>query len=182
MKMNNTALMGSHDLRGQQNTVGNVLGDLARHIVTLHGVDSGVLIGILLLDLFIVAFDQAENAVVRGIGLAEQTAGIAIGDILLGNFKSAMRHNGFFYQVLNFLHGRAASHFFAGNLHALGNPLNLKRGQADLFIGRRVGLGHGGIDLPNIKVGFSSVSLDNFHAEFLLSHESMLTCTGHIIY
>ena len=51
------------------------LADLARHVVALDGVDGGVLVGVLLLDFLVIALDQAEDAVVRGVGLAHEGCG-----------------------------------------------------------------------------------------------------------
>ena len=78
MEVDNTGIMSIHDVLGQQNTAGDVLGHLACHIVTLHGVDGGVLVGVLLLDFLVVALDEAENPVVRGVGLTQQAAGVAV--------------------------------------------------------------------------------------------------------
>ena len=59
VKMDDALLMGLHDIRRKQNTAGDILADLACHIVALYAVDSGVLIGILLLDFLIITFNQA---------------------------------------------------------------------------------------------------------------------------
>ena len=67
MEMDNALIVRIHDLLGQQNAVGNILGHLTCHIVTLHGIDGGVLIGVLLLDFLVVGFNQAQDAVVRGV-------------------------------------------------------------------------------------------------------------------
>ena len=75
-----------------------------------------------------------------------------------------MGHDGLFHQVLNLLHRRAAAHFLAGDFHMLGNPLDLKRGQAYLFIGGFIGLGDGHHNLIDVKNGLGTVSLDDLHA------------------
>ena len=59
VEMDDALLMGLHDIRRKQNTAGDILADLACHIVALYAVDSGVLIGILLLDFLIITFNQA---------------------------------------------------------------------------------------------------------------------------
>ena len=168
VEMDDAGLVGVHHFLGKQNTAGDVLADLACHVVPLDGVDGGVLVGILLLDLLVVALDQAEDAVVRGIGLAQEAAGVAVGNIFLGHLESAVSHNGLFHQILNFLHGRAAPHFLAGDLHALGNSLDLQRGHTHLFVHRFIGLGHGHIDLINVKNDLCAVTLNNLHGLFLL--------------
>ena len=182
MEMNDATLMGCHNLSRQQNAVGDILRDFARHIVTLHRIDGGVFVGVLLLDLLVVALNQAEDAVIGGVGLAQQAAGIAIGDIFLGHLESAMGHDGLFHQILNLLHRGAAAHFLAGNLYPLGNAANLQRSQTHLFFHGVVGLCNGSVNFFNVKVGFSTVSLNNLHAEFLLfCLGARLACRSHYI-
>ena len=163
MEVNDTGFVGLHHLFRQQNPAGDILADLACHIVTLHGVDGGILVGILLLDLFVVAFDQGKNAVIGGVGLPQQTADIAVGDIFLCHLKSAVGHNGLFHQILDLLHRGTAAHFLAGDLDTLGNALDLQRGHTNLFVHRFVGLGYGHDDFVNIKGDFCTVSFNNLH-------------------
>ena len=168
MEMDDAGLVGVHHFLGKQNTTGDVLADLARHVVPLDGVDGGVLVGVLLLDFLVIALDQAEDAVVRGVGLTQKAAGIAVGDIFLGHLESAVGHDGLFHQILNFLYGRAAAHFLAGNLDALGNSLDLQRGHTYLLVHRIIGLGHGHDDLINVENDFRTVTFNNLHRLFLL--------------
>ena len=145
------------------------LADLARHVVPLDGVDGGVLVGVLLLDFLVVALDQAEDAGRPWCWTdAREAAGIAVGDIFLGHLESAVGHDGLFHQILNFLHGRAAAHFLAGDLDALGNSLDLQRGHTYLLVHRIIGLGHGHDDLINVKNDFRTVTFNNLHRLFLL--------------
>ena len=69
VEMDDACLVGCHDVLGQQDPAGDILGNLACHVVTLNRVDGGVLVGVLLLDLLVVAFDQAQDPVVGGVGL-----------------------------------------------------------------------------------------------------------------
>ena len=57
VKVDDSLVMGGDDVGGQQHALGQVLGDLTGHIVALHRVDSRVLVGVLLLDLFVIALD-----------------------------------------------------------------------------------------------------------------------------
>ena len=166
--MDDARLVGRHNILGQQDPAGDVLGHLACHIVTLDGVDGGVLVGVLLLDLFVVALDQAQNPVIRGVGLAGQAPGVAVGDIFLCHFKGAMGHDGLFHQVLNLFNGGAAAHLLTGHAHALGNALNLHRGHAYFLIYSLIGLGNGHGNLGNIKHDFCTVAFDNLHRTVLL--------------
>ena len=168
MEMDDAGLVGVHHFLGKQDTTGDVLADLARHVVPLDGVDGGVLVGVLLLDFLVIALDQAEDAVVRGVGLTQKAAGIAVGNIFLGHLESAVGHDGLFHQILNFLYGRAAAHFLAGDLDALGNSLDLQRGHTYLLVHRIIGLGHGHDDLINVENDFRTVTFNNLHRLFLL--------------
>ena len=163
VEVDDARLVGGHNLLGQQDALGDVLGHLTGHVVPLNGVDRGVLVGVLLLHFLVVALDEAQDAAVGRIGLAQETAGIAVSNILLGHFKSAVGHDGLLHQVLNFFHRRAAAHFLAGNLHALGDAADLQRRHADAFFDGVVGLGDGHPDLINVKNDFCTVSLNNFH-------------------
>ena len=57
VEMDQARIVRLDDLLRQQNTLGDILADLTRHIVALHAVDGGVLVGVLLLDLLVVALD-----------------------------------------------------------------------------------------------------------------------------
>ena len=104
VEMDDTGFMGINDLLRQENSAGDVLGDLACHIVSLHGVDRRVLVRVFLLDLLVVALDQAQNAVIGRIGLSDQASDIAVGNILLCDLKRTMCHNGFLHEILYLLH------------------------------------------------------------------------------
>ena len=59
VEMNNSFLMCLYYILRKQDTVGYITANLTCHIVALYAVDGGVLVGVLLLDLLVVAFDQA---------------------------------------------------------------------------------------------------------------------------
>ena len=168
VEVNDAGLMSRYNFRGQQNPAGDVLTDLTGHVVTLNRVDGGVLVGVLLLDFLVVALDQAEDPIVRGVGLPGQGTDVAVGNVFLGNLKGAMGHDGLLHQILNLLHGGAAAHFLAGNLHALGNTLDLQRGHPHGFISGFIGLGDSHDNFFNVKNNFRAVSFDNFHRVVLL--------------
>ena len=71
MEVDDTGLVSVHNLPGQENPAGNVLGNLTGHVVPLHGVDGGILVGVFLLHFLVVALNEAENPVVGGVGLTE---------------------------------------------------------------------------------------------------------------
>ena len=138
-------------------TSGSLVSDL------LNRVDGGVLVGILLLDFLVIGLDQAQDPVIGGVCLAGQRADIPLGDVLLGNLKCTVGHDGLFHQVLDLFHRGAAAHFLAGNADTFRNAGDLQRGHANLLISCIVGLGDGHYDLMNVKYGFSAVSLNDFH-------------------
>ena len=171
MEVDDSGLVGVHNVLRKQDAAGNVLAHFAGHIVPLHSIDGGILIGIFLFDFLVVGFDQAENPVVRGIGLTGQASGIAVSNVGLCHFKSAMGHNGLLHQVLNFFHRGAAAHLLAGNLYTFRNAANLQRRHPHRFFHCFVGFCHRHGDFFNIKNDFRAVSLNDFHSlsPFLVS-------------
>ena len=59
--MNDSFFVGAHNILGKQHSAGEILGDLAGHIVALRGIDGRILVGILLVDLLIYLIDQGED-------------------------------------------------------------------------------------------------------------------------
>ena len=75
VKMDDALLVRLNDILGQQQAVGDISGNLARHIIALRGVDDGVLVGVFLLGLFVVALDQAQDLVIGGIDCGAPESG-----------------------------------------------------------------------------------------------------------
>ncbi len=167
MEMNDALVVCIHDVLGQQNAVGDIPGYLAGHIVALGGVDHGVFIGVFLLGFLVVAFDQAQNLIVRRVGLAYQRAGIPIGDIGFGHLKGAVRHDLLFHHILYFFHAGGTSQLFTGQYNAFGDALNLHGRHAFFFAHRLIGLADGDDDLFNVEGHFRAVAFDDFHFAIL---------------
>ena len=60
VEVDDALLVGAHHLCWQQLAHGEVLGDLAGHVVALDGDHRGVLVGVLLLGLLVVALNKRE--------------------------------------------------------------------------------------------------------------------------
>ena len=164
VEVDDALLVGLHDVRRQQQPLTQVPGDLAGHVVPLGGVDHRVLVGVLLLGLLVAALDKAEDLLIGGVAAADQGAGIAVGDVVLGHLVGAVGHDLVLHQVLDLLHGGRAVHFQAAEFHELCDPPDLHGGHAGVLRDALVGLGNGGHDLFNIKHDLCSVALDDFHA------------------
>ena len=111
MEVNQTLIVSIHNLLGQQHTLSQVLGDLAGHVVALNGVDGRVLVGVLLLDLFVIALNQRQDLVIGRVLLALQALNITIDDVVAGNLVLD--------QILDLLDRNGVS----GILTCLGNVL-----------------------------------------------------------
>ena len=72
MEMNDSFFIGLHNILREQHPLGQIPADLSCHIISLDTVNRRILIGILLFYILIVAFDQREDPVVRGICLSHQ--------------------------------------------------------------------------------------------------------------
>ena len=115
--MNDPFLMRLHNIFRQQKPLGNIFADLAGHIIPLHAVHGRIFVGIFLFDFLIVAFDQAEDLFVRGIGFSHQCTFIAVGNIISGNVKGPLVHNLIFHKILNLFYGQRAPHPFTDLPH-----------------------------------------------------------------
>ena len=133
MEMDDALVVGLDDLGGQEHALREVLGNLTGHIVALHGVDRGVLIGVLLLDLFVVALDKGQDLIVRGVLLALEALDVAIDDVAASDLKAVEGHDLILDHVLDLLDGDGV----AGGLAAIGDVL---RGVDHLAIGEALGL------------------------------------------
>ncbi len=163
VEMNQALIMGIHDLLGQQHTLSQVLGDLAGHVVTLNGIDGRVLVGVLLLDLFVVALDQRQNLVVGRVLLALQALNIAIDDVVAGNLVAVETHDLVLDQILNLLD----RHGVARVLTCLGDVLcrvnHLAVGKTRALLDLQVCGADGIDDLIDVKGNLGAAALDDLH-------------------
>ena len=169
VEVDDALVMRLDDVLRQQHAGRQILGDLARHIVALDGVDGRVLVGVFLLDLLVVRLDEGQDLLVRRVGLADERAGIAVGDIVLGDLKRAVRHDLVLDQVLDLLDGQGTVHGQTAVFHTLGDAADLHRRHARVLCDDVVGLGHGRDDLDQIEGSLRAVSLDDLHAGSSLS-------------
>ncbi len=163
VEVDQALLMGLDDLRVQQQTGGQVLGDLAGHVVALNAVHGGVLVGVLLLDLFVLALDQAQDALVGGVGLALQALDIPIGDVVAGNVVGLHVHQLVLHHILNLFHADRAVQGLALVRDLRSDLGDLLAGQAALAAYGIAGFGNSGDDLGNIERNLRAVALDDLH-------------------
>ena len=165
VEVDDAFLMGLDDLRGQQHTHGQVLADFAGHVVALHAVDGGVLVGVLLLDFLVIALDEGEDLVVRRVVGTLQALHIAVGDIFTGNLKGTGLHDLILDQVLDLLHVHGVAAGQAAGLHMVADLDDLLFGQTLAFRHDMVGLGNGCNNFCNVEDGLTAVAFDDFHAD-----------------
>ena len=164
MEVDDAGLVRVDDLLRQEHPRRQVFGNFARHIVALDGVDGRVLVGVFLLDFFVVRFDQRQDFFVGRVALADERTGIAVGDVLLGDLIGPVRHDLVLDQILNFFDAQGTVHPETGIFHAFGDAADLHRRQLLVLLDDVVGLRDGGDDLHDIEDGLRTVPLDDFHA------------------
>ena len=143
MEVDDALLVGFHDVLGQQQPFAEVPGDLAGHVVPLGGVYHRVLVGVFLLGLLVAAFNEAEDAVVRGVAPADQGAGIAVGDVVLRHLEGPVGHNLVFHQILNLFHRGGTAQLLTRQLHGFRDAPDLGGGHALFRVDALVGTGDG---------------------------------------
>ena len=163
MEVDDAFLVRLDDLRGQQHAHRQVFADLTGHIVALDAVDGWVFVGVLLLDLLVVALDEGEDLVVSGVVGALEALHVAVGDILAGNLIRAGRHDGVLDDVLNFFNVHRMAAGVADLLHMIADLDDLLLRQALCLRHDLVGLGDGRNDFCNVKDSLAAVALDDLH-------------------
>ena len=86
VEMDNALFMRLHNIFGKKDTGSKVFRNLACHVVALNRVYRRVLIGVFLLYLFIVAFDEGKNLVIGSVGMTLDVLHVAVNDVPTGNF------------------------------------------------------------------------------------------------
>ena len=161
MEVEHAVIVGLGDLLRQQKAAGQIPAHLTGNVVSLGGGNGGVLVGVLLGQILVVVADQSQNGLVGGVGLAHQSAGIAVDDVGLGQLILVRLHQALLHHILYVLHQQTLAGL-AG--HGVGNGFNGSIVQAIWFLHRQVGLLNGQHDLTAVKVHGRAVSLDYFHA------------------
>ena len=164
MEMNEALVMRLHDVARQKNTAREILGDFPRHIVALHGVHRGILVGIFLLDFLVVALDEREDLRIRRVRLTNKRTRIAICDILARNRKRLLVHDLVFHEVLDLLHVDRAVEVVGKRRHFLRDERNLLLRKTVLLTYLVVCLANGVFDFLCVERNFCTVSLDDLHS------------------
>ena len=81
MEVDDALTMGFHDVLRKENALREVTADLAGHVVSLDAVDRGVLVGVLLLCLLVVALDKADDFIVGSVALPSKISLVTVGDV-----------------------------------------------------------------------------------------------------
>ena len=174
VEVDDSLLVGSDDLLRQQDTHGQILADLPRHIVALGGVDDRVLVGIFLIDLFVEVLDEGQDPVVRGVGFSGKFPLVTVSYIFLSDFVAAHFHDGCFHQVLNVLHVDCMGHLRDLSRHVVCDRLDLVFvhliDRLDLLIGTLDGVD----DLQQIKRDLLTVPFDYIYSYIIVHKVSFL--------
>ena len=163
VEVNQALVVGIHDLLGQQHALRQVLGNLAGHVVALDGVDGRVLVGVLLLDLFVIALNQRQDLVIGRVLLALQALNIAVDDVVASDLVAVETHNLVLDQILDLLDRYGV----AGLLTCLGDVLcridHLAVGKARAFLDLQVCGADRIDDLIDVKGNLGAAALDDLH-------------------
>ena len=163
MEVNQALVVGIHDLLGQQHALRQVLGNLAGHVVALNGVDGRVLIGVLLLDLFVVALDERQNFVVSRVLLALQALNIAIDDVVASDLVAVETHNLVLDQILDLLDRYGVTRVLACLGDVLRRIDHLAVGKTRALLDLQVGGANRIDNLIDVKDNLGAAALDNLH-------------------
>ena len=176
VEVDDAGLVRLDHIGGEQLAHGQVLGDLAGHVVALDGHHGGVLVRVLLLDLLVVRLDQREDLVVGRVLVALLVLQIAVDDVLAGDGEAIERHELVLDEVLDLLDGDGVACGLAGVLDIQGGEAHLALGEA--LVGGHLGVcGVDGIhDLLEVELHLGAVALDDLHVFSRLLGPALLPC------
>jgi hypothetical protein len=163
VEVDNTLLMSLNDILRKKESLSDVLADLTCHIVTLYAVDCRVLIGVLLLELLVVALDKGKDGCVSCIGLTDKASGIAVGYIELCNLICAVSHDLLLDEVLDLLDGKGTVHILTLIGNTLGDTCDLLRCHTISFLSSLIRLCDSVDNLGDIEFYFLLVTLNDLH-------------------
>ncbi len=164
MEMDYAFVVRLDDIWRQEYPPGEILADLSGNIVPLDGHDLGVLVGVLLLHLLVVAFYEAEYPGIGGVGLTGQVPRVTISDVALGGLRSVLLDYVRLHQLLDLLHGKGAAEGLAVVLDDERDVVDLTSCELGLPVAGLVGLDDGLDDLLTVELHFRSVPLYDLHA------------------
>ena len=164
VEVDDALLVCLDDVGWEEETRRDVLRDLARHVVALHGVDRRVLVGVLLLDVLVVALDEREYLLVRRVGLAEKLLLVAVYDVALRDLPRAELHELRLDDVLDLLDVHRA---VASRAHAR----DFLRDKLDTTFRKRILVVDGLRRLANRVLDLSDVERDFLSAAGLLRNK-----------
>ena len=128
MEMDDALVVSSYNVCRKKESSCDILADLACHVVALNAVDSGVFIGVFLLDFFVVAFDEGKDLFVCGVGFANERTVVTIGDVVSCYIERAKIHELIFYHILNLFHAERTVDIKRGAFHIFRNAFDLNGG------------------------------------------------------
>ena len=163
VEVDDALVMSGHDIGRQQDALGQILGNLASHVVALNRIDGGVLVGVLLLDLFVVALDERENLVVGSVLGTLETLHIAVDDVAASHLVAVETHNLILDHILNLFDRNGVAGVLAGIGNVLRGIDNLALGQAIGLLDLTVRRSNRAADLLDVKRNFHSAALDDLH-------------------
>ncbi len=161
VEVNDALFMRADNIFRKEDSLGQILGDLAGHIITLRRIDDRILIGILLLYLFVLLIDERKYPVVRRVRFPGQLSLVAVTDILLRDFVAAHLHDPLLDHVLNV--------FNVDRVRRLRNfPGDILRDRADLILIQLInaaylfiGLSDCVYNLLDVKTDLLAISFNN---------------------
>ena len=181
MEMDDALIVCGNDVCRQKDSSCDILADFTCHVVALNAVDGRIFIGVFLLDLFVVTFDEGHDLFVGGVGLTNERTVVAIGDVTSCYVKRAEIHDLIFYHVLNFFNAEGTVDIECGAFHVFCDTFDLHRGETSAWNNAFVCLGNGDNDLVGVEYNLCTVALDDFHSGLLffykiLYHKCLMDC------
>ena len=118
-------LVGLYDVFREKQTFGKVLGDFAGHVVTLYAVDDWVLVGILLLCLFVLTFDDGKDLLIGVVCLSDKLSLVAVLHVVSCDIERTVGHELILDHILDVFDCHCSSGLAALKCDVVGHFLDV---------------------------------------------------------
>ena len=125
VEVDDSFLVGLHDVFREKQTFGKILGDFTGHVVTLYAVDDRVLVGVLLLSLFVLTFNDGKDFLIGVVGLSDKLSLVAVLHVVSCDIERTVGHELILDHILDVFDCHCSTGFSALKCDVVGHFLDV---------------------------------------------------------
>ena len=184
MDVDNSFIVGLHQVFREQDAPADILADFPRHIVPEGAVDHRILVGVLLLRLFVVPLNERKDPAVSRIGSALHFPAQTVFTVMPHVLRMPRGRESVDHHVLNLFNMDRPVQILTAFLYCLGQHGDIRPGEAVFAAGLaqiRIRRGNGGPYFISVERNFPSVPLDYFQLCSSISFVASTRCPAQLL-